>query len=62
VKHEYGIDILDALIEGKKYDSLIIAVSHNEFLQMDLNTLKKGNSVVFDTKACLDRDLVDARL
>ncbi|RLJ33657.1 UDP-N-acetyl-D-galactosamine dehydrogenase [Chryseobacterium sp. 7] len=62
VKHEYGIDILDALIEGKKYDSLIIAVSHNEFLEMDLNTLKKENSVVFDTKACLDRDLVDARL
>ncbi len=62
VHHEYGIDILDQLIEGKKYDSLIIAVSHNEFLEMDLNTLKKENAVVFDTKACLDRNLVDARL
>ncbi len=62
VKHEYGVDILDNLIEGKKYDSLIIAVSHNEFLEMDLNNLKNDNAVVFDTKACLDRNLVDARL
>ncbi|RXM37908.1 Vi polysaccharide biosynthesis protein VipA/TviB [Chryseobacterium sp. CH21] len=62
VNHEYGINILDALIEGKKYDSLIIAVSHNEFLEMDLNNLKNDNAVVFDTKACLDRNLVDARL
>ena len=62
VKHEYGIDILDALREGKKYDSLVIAVSHNEFLEMDLDQLKKENAVVFDTKACLDRNLVDARL
>lgn len=62
VKHEYGIDILDVLIEGKKYDALILAVSHNEFLQMDLSALKKENSIVFDTKACLDRNSVDARL
>lgn len=62
VKHEYGIDILDALQEGKKYDSIVIAVSHNEFLQLDLNLLKTENAVVFDTKACLDRNLVDARL
>ena len=62
VKHEYGIDILDALEEGKRYDSLVIAVSHNEFLEMDLDQLKKENAVVFDTKACLDRNLVDARL
>lgn len=62
VKHEYGIDILDALIVGKKYDSIIIAVAHDDFLKMDLNTIKNNNSVVFDTKACIDRNLVDARL
>lgn len=62
VKHEYGIDILDVLPAGKKYDSIVIAVSHNEFLEMDLNQWKTENAVVFDTKACLDRNLVDARL
>lgn len=62
IRHEYGINILDALIEGKKYDSIIVAVSHNDFIQLDLNQLKKDNAVVFDTKACFDRNLVDARL
>ncbi|WBV61576.1 nucleotide sugar dehydrogenase [Chryseobacterium camelliae] len=62
VKHEYGIDILSSLVEGKKYNSIIIAVSHDEFLDMDLNLLKKENAVIFDTKACLSRDEVDARL
>ncbi len=62
VKHEYNLDILSSLIEGKKYDSIVIAVSHNEFLELNLENLKNEKSVVFDIKACLDRNLVDARL
>ena len=62
VKLEYGVDILDQLPEGKKYDSVIIAVSHQEFLTLDFEKIKKENSVIFDTKACIDRNLVDARL
>jgi len=62
VKHEYNLDILSSLIEGKKYDSIVIAVSHNEFLELNLENLKSEKSVVFDIKACLDRNLVDARL
>lgn len=62
IKEEYGIEILDSLVEGRKYDSIIIAVSHNEFLNMNIEKLKKENTVIFDTKACLNRNLVDARL
>lgn len=62
VKNEYGVDILNEIAEGEKYDSIIIAVSHNEFLTMDLAKLKKENTVIFDAKACIDRRLVDARL
>lgn len=62
IKNEYGIDLLDNLRENEKYDSLIIAVSHNEFLKIDFDKLKKANTVIFDTKACLDKGLVDARL
>ncbi|PWN60621.1 nucleotide sugar dehydrogenase [Chryseobacterium oncorhynchi] len=62
VKHEYGVDILDQLDDSKKYDSIILAVSHSEFLNMDIQFFKKDNAVIFDTKACLDRKLVDARL
>ena len=61
VKHEYKINLLTKL-DDKKYDGVIVAVAHNEFLSMDLKKLLKVNSVVFDTKACLDRDFVDGRL
>lgn len=62
VKHEYGVTILSQLEENKKYDSVIIAVSHKEFLSLDFEKIKKEDSVIFDTKACIDRSLVDARL
>ncbi|MFC5871289.1 UDP-N-acetyl-D-galactosamine dehydrogenase [Chryseobacterium arachidis] len=62
VEHEYGVHILEKLKEGKKYDSIIVAVSHKEFLEMDIEQLKNTTAVIFDAKACLDRKLVDARL
>lgn len=61
VKHEYGIDLLPVL-NGKKYQAVIIAVSHNEFHQIDFQALKEGQAVIFDTKAFINRELVDARL
>jgi UDP-N-acetyl-D-galactosamine dehydrogenase len=62
VAHEYGVDILNDINPENQYDAVVVAVSHNEFLTLDLKALKKENSVVFDLKACLDRSLVDARL
>lgn len=62
VKHEYGVDILSQLDYNQKYDSIILAVSHSEFLELDIQQFKKDNTVIFDTKACLDRKFVDARL
>lgn len=61
VHEEYAIDISNEL-SLKKYDAIILAVGHKEFLSMDLAKLKRQNAVVFDTKAFLDRNLVDARL
>ncbi len=61
VKHEYGIDILSKLT-NKRYDSIIVAVAHQEFLKIDFNTYKANNTIIFDTKACIDRSLVDGRL
>lgn len=61
VEKEYGVAIVNKL-EEKKYDIIVIAVSHNEFLELDISKLKKDNAVIFDTKSCLDRKLVDARL
>ena len=47
----------------KKYDSILLAVSHKEFLLLDIEKLKKDKkSVVFDIKSFLKRDIVDIRL
>lgn len=62
VEKEYGISLLDKLDDNNRYDSIIIAVSHKEFLSIDFKTLKNLNTVVFDTKSFLERGQVDARL
>ena len=61
VMHEYGVSVLNE-IPNKRYDAIVLAVAHNEFLEMNINDLKNNQAVVFDIKACLDRNLVDARL
>lgn len=61
VKHEYGISLIDSI--KKKYESIILAVSHSEFLNLDFNDLcSDTNSVIFDTKSFLDRSIIDGRL
>lgn len=61
VYHEYNISLLEVLKD--KYDSIILAVSHDDFLQLDFNNLKTSkHSVIFDTKSFLDRSIIDSRL
>lgn len=58
---EYQIKCLNSL-GGSKYSLIILAVAHNEFLQMDLKSILEDKGIIFDSKSCLNRDLVDARL
>ncbi|MBM3453649.1 MAG: nucleotide sugar dehydrogenase [Bacteroidetes bacterium] len=61
VSEEYQINLIDSI--ENTYEGVILAVSHREFKKIDLNSLKStGSSVIFDTKAFLDRSLVDSRL
>ena len=67
VHQEYGLVLMEsnfALSAHKveAYDAVILATAHKEFLEIDINTIKKQKSVVFDTKSVLPRELVDARL
>src|SRR5690606_17751534 len=62
VKHQYGLNILNKIDETVVYDAVIVAVAHNEFLKFDYQKIKRNNGVIYDTKACLDRALVDGRL
>ena len=61
VKKEFGISLLDEI--DKLYDVVVLAVSHDKFLSIDWNKITKiKESVIFDTKAFLGREIITARL
>ena len=63
VKHEYDFDLITDQSKLKsEYDTIILAVSHQEFLKLDINTYKKDATVVFDVKWLLPKNSVDGRL
>ena len=67
VKKEYGIDLSSDLrsLTAGGFDAIVLAVAHDEFKQMgasDLSALRAENSVIYDIKSVLARELVDGRL
>ena len=62
VKKEYGIDAVETLPKGKKYDAIILAVSHKQFADIDWREKLNENGVIYDVKGFLNRDVVDGRL
>lgn len=63
VKHEYDFDLLDDASQLRSdYDAIVLAVSHNEFLELDLQKMKSDIGVIFDVKSLLPIQSVDARL
>ena len=61
VKIEYGITITSEL-NKVKYDAIILAVSHKEFIGIDLRSLLTDNGIIYDVKGILPRDIIDGRL
>lgn len=63
VNQEYGIEVSNSMsVLDIKYSAIVLAVSHNEFLEIDFNQIKDDSSVLFDIKGFLPQNLVDARL
>lgn len=64
VMREYNVPIVNNcgdLTEGL-YDAVILAVAHNEFINLDVTKLRKKCGVVYDVKGVLDKTIVDGRL
>lgn len=59
IQEEYGFSLTQP---NGQYDGILLAVSHQEFKNLDFEQLRKKNSVIFDIKSFLDRSLVDSRL
>ena len=60
VKQEYGLDLISDV--GSNYAAIILAVAHNEFRTINLESIKAKNSVVFDIKSFFEVEQIDARL
>ena len=66
VKKHYDINIEQNFesIKNEKYDAIILAVSHNEFLNIDIRSLLRDrvNGIVYDVKGVLPKEIIDGRL
>ncbi len=60
VKHEYGVELTKNI--DKKYDAVVLAVAHDEFESFDLSKISHSTTVLFDVKAKLSKEIIDARL
>ena len=52
VKHEYGLET-SINIPNQKFDAVVLGVSHNEFLNLDFDSLVKATNVIYDVKGIL---------
>lgn len=62
VAYEYGINTLKEMPDDCTYDTVIIAVAHQEFTYDAIRKLCNGKSVVYDVKAIFEKEQVDGRL
>lgn len=63
VKQLFGIQLIEKCNQlNKKYDAIILAVSHNEFLEIKFDEIKTEKAIVFDVKSFLPKKLVEGRL
>jgi UDP-N-acetyl-D-galactosamine dehydrogenase len=60
VQHEYGLTLIGK--PDKKYHAIVLAVSHQEFKVLDLDSISHPKVVIYDVKGFLDKSKVTARL
>lgn len=61
LQREYQLTSVTSL--QQQYEAIILAVAHQDFKDLDYGALKADeHAVIFDTKAFLDRAIVDGRL
>ena len=59
VQHEYGIESHQE-IPSKKFDAIVLGVAHHEFKELNFDSFKKDNAIVYDVKGIIAE--VDGKL
>jgi UDP-N-acetyl-D-glucosamine/UDP-N-acetyl-D-galactosamine dehydrogenase len=60
VTKNYKIKLINKI--DKKYDVIILAVAHDQFLKMNLIKFKKTDGIIYDVKSILDKNIITERL
>ena len=61
VLKEYGVKSTTNLPK-EKFDSIVLAVSHKEFIDLDFDSIKKEKSIIYDVKNILSSTIKDKTL
>ena len=61
VMEEYGLKSSKSLPK-EKFDSIVLAVAHNKFRDLDFSSIRKDNSVIYDVKNFLTEPIADKTL
>ena len=61
VKNEYELESVKELPK-KKFDAILLAVGHNEFKEIDFQSVKKENAIIYDVKNILSEKIKDKSL
>ncbi len=60
-RREYGIDLVNELPQ-QRFDAVVMAVAHKEFLDIDTEQLCNEKHIIYDVKGILDKNIIDGRL
>ncbi len=52
VFHEYKLEVINKLPKAQ-FDALVLGVAHQEFMDLDIEKLKKENAILYDVKGVL---------
>lgn len=64
IQKEYGVKSVQKIedLDHSAYDAVVLAVAHREFAGFDVKSVSGENSVIFDIKGCLPKEVVTGRL
>lgn len=62
VDEEYGIRLIPEIDSSQKYNAIVLTVSHDEFLNLDLKKYLNEGGIIYDVKGALSKETADRRL
>tara|TARA_X000000950_G_scaffold287387_1_gene399462 strand:- start:455 stop:1702 length:1248 start_codon:yes stop_codon:yes gene_type:complete len=60
LKKEYGLNLLNQI--GEKYDIIVLAVAHKNYLKIDFNKILNKKHILYDVKSILPKNITTLRL